>query len=247
MKNGRKRRLINAFIICALSAGLGGCAIVEEAQKLVPETEPVFEETTLLVKPDGTWTEMLMEKLDQPYYDTNELKALVDETVSAFNASDSSGNVAVDSFEVGENGISLQMTYSDAHTYAEYNQVPAFDGSMLEAQMEGFLFLNDFRKVTDGATGSEVISNEEPLSHKEYRVLVTDPSHVVAMPEKVLYVSANAAVTDWKTVRPAEESEEEPEQDGLVLPSSAVYVDPALLNKAGEAELEKTYLYIIYE
>jgi len=237
-----------AFILCAISLGLGGCALVEEAQKLVPETEPVFEETTLWVKPDGTWTEILKERLDQAYYDTKELKSLVDETVKTFNGENAPSQVTVDEFAVGENGISLTMTYTDAQAYALYNKVPAFEGSMLEAQMEGFLFLNDFRKVEDGVTGSEVISNEEPLSHKEYQVLVTDLTHAVRMPEKIRYVSRNAAVTDWYNVKPAGEEEAADEQaEGLVLPSSAVYAGASGSTQVSPDELEKTYMYIIYE
>ena len=77
------------------------------------------------------------------------------------------------------------MRYPDAQAYASYNHVPAFQGSMLEAQMAGFLFLNEFRKVADGVSAAETIPNGEPLSHKEYQVLVTDLTHVVRMPAKV--------------------------------------------------------------
>ena len=247
MSFGRLRYAAYAIILCTFAAGLSGCALVEEAQKLVPETEMTFEETTLVVSEDGTWTEALIERMDQPYYDTTELKNLVDETVKAYNAQAGDLAVTTDEFTVGENGVTLKMTYKDAAAYAGYNQVAAFEGSMLQAQMEGFLFLNDFRKVADGVTGSDVMSNEEPLSHKEYQVLVTDLTHKVIMPEKVKYVSANAAVADWKTVSPAAQAQESAPADGLVLPSSAVYVGQADNTKVSEAEREKGYLYIIYE
>lgn len=245
MRSGRIRDPVCTLIMAgAMAACLSGCGLVESAQKLVPETEPVIEETTLQVREDGTWTETIIEKLDQGYYDTNELKALVDETVAAYNATEGEGSVTVDEFSVGENGVTLKMTYRDAAAYSGYNNLAAFQGSMLEAQMEGFLFLNDFREVADGVSSLETIPNEKPLSHKEYQVLVTDGSHVVLMPDKVRYVSSNAEVSDWKTVRPLQE---EDANEGLVLPSSAVYKAEISADRLSETDREQGYLYIIYE
>ena len=244
-----------AFLLICLTGGLSalltGCGIVETAQetakKLVPETEPVFEETTLWVKEDGTWTEILKEKLEQDYYDTTELKNMVDETVGTFNASEGEGSVTVDEYTIDTSGITLTMTYRDAETYGEFNQMPAFQGSMLQAQMAGYSFLNDFREMNaDGTSSDETIGNEVPLSHKECRVLITDPSHIVKIPEKVKYVSANGAVTDWKIIRPVGSNEDE-EPAGLVLPSSAVYVAEKSRTQASLEDREKGYLYIIYD
>ena len=247
MNRGRLQKTACALILSALCFGLGGCALVEEAQKLVPETELVVEETTLVVQPDGTWTETIIDGLDQAYYDAGELKALVDETVSAHNAEQKDQVVTVEDFTTDEKGISLRMRYPDAQAYASYNHVPAFQGSMLEAQMAGFLFLNEFRKVADGVSAAETIPNGEPLSHKEYQVLVTDLTHVVRMPAKVKYVSANASVAEGKIVRPEASGTDSKEPEGLVLPSSAVYAGKGSSRQISEAEQEEAYLYIIYE
>ena len=59
----------------------------------------------------------------------------------------------------------------------------------------------------------------------------------------MVYVSANGAPTSARDVAPVEDTSTQTE--GLVLPSSAVYVEEDAPVTA--QDLEKTYLYIIYE
>ena len=113
--------------------------------------------------------------------------------------------------------------------------------------MEGYLFYNQFRRVSDGQAESDTISNEEPLKHKEYQVLVTDASHLIKVPGDVVYLSVNASPMGRKEVQPAKETVEEPKTEGLVLPSSAVYVEEKADEPVSAKDLEKNYLYIIYE
>ena len=74
---------------------------------------------------------------------------------------------------------------------------------------------------------------------------MTDMSHIVRVPGDVVYVSANASPMSAREVRPTDTTTSSA-QEGLVLPSSAVYTE--VENEPVTAkDLEKTYLYIIYE
>lgn len=234
---------LTAAALCMLA--LTGCNLQDTIDGLRGDKAWEPGETNLVVKKDGTLTETVIDVLDQSYYNSGELEQMINSTVSQYNQTHGADVVVIDALSLENNQVLLTMTYQSAEDYADYNNVRFYNGSMLGAEMEGYLFYNQFRRVEDGAAQGDAITNEEPLKHKEYQVLVTDSSHLVQVPGDVVYVSANASPMGDRQVRPVkEETSSQPE--GLVLPSSAVYVE----EKEGPVsakDLEKNYLYIIYE
>lgn len=252
MRAGKIVRL-TAAVMCTLT--LCGCDLQETAEKLeLPDAvkelfgeadwEP--EETYLVTRKDGTLTETVIDKLDREYYVAEELQEMINRSVQEYGQNHGADAVKIDSLSLENNQIVLTMTYQSAQDYADYNNVKFYNGSMLGAELEGYLFYNQFRKVEDGVTDGETIGNEEPLKHKEYQVLVTDDSHLVQVPGDVVYVSANAVPAGRREVQPAGESVSASQQE-LVLPSSAVYVEEKKDKTVTAKDLEKNYIYIIYE
>lgn len=224
--------------------GLGGCSVMDEVDQMLPAKVESFDRTTLTAVKNGTVKESVIDRLDENYYNSDDLKKMIDETVGEYCAKNGEGAILVDAFSAEEGQIVLDMTYRSAQDYADYNNVVFFNGSILEAQLEGFLFNHDFRRVTDGAAEEARIPADEPLSHKEYTVLVTDASHAVRVPGKIKYVSANALAQDDYTVVPGEP--EESAEQVLVLPSSAVYVQEKTDDETA-AELDRSLIYILYD
>ena len=224
-----------AVLVCALM--LGGCGMLGEKP-----LEPT--ETALQMKKDGTVTETVIDQLDQNYYSSQELESMINSSVSEYNQSKGGDVITIDSLSIENNQVNLTMTYASAQDYAEYNNVRFYNGSMLGAEMDGYLFYNQFRQVEKGTVTADDLSNEEALRHKEYQVLVTDTSHAVRVPGDVVYVSVNGTPTGPRDVAPVKDASAQTE--GLVLPSSAVYVEEDNSPVTWE-DLEKTYLYIIYE
>lgn len=254
MRAGKIGRL-TVVVMCTLM--LSGCDLqgtIEDLELELPkEVESLLGiedwnpgETYLVVQEDGTLTETVIDRLDQNYYNAEELGQMITSTVGEYNQDHGADAVIVDSLSLENNQVILTMTYKTAGDYADYNNVRFYNGSMLGAELEGYLFYNEFRKVNDGVAESENITNEEPLKHKEYQVLVTDDSHLVQVTGDVVYVSANASPMGKREVQPVEEVEEV-EQEGLVLPSSAVYVEEKEETPVTAKDLEKNYVYIIYE
>jgi hypothetical protein len=215
----KKQTVIGAFLVLMTAAGLGGCQKKQE--------EPwVPEETAIQVQEDGTLRETIVDRLSQPYYDPAELENMIRSSVDTYNHENGEGSVTVDEFTAEEDRITVRMTYLSSQEYSSFNQVPFFSGSMLEAEMEGFRFTEDFLKVDKGNAGSKAIAPEEPLSHKEYSVLIVDASYMAEVPGDIMYVSLNARPAGRRIMRPAgalAETAEETEAEGLELPSSAVY------------------------
>ena len=232
-------------VMCMLT--LSGCDLQDTIEDIVGEKTWEPGETNLVVREDVTLTETVIDALDQNYYDSGELEQMINRTVSEYNQGHGADSVTVDSLSMENNQVVLTMTYQSAADYADYNNVRFYNGSMLGAEMEGYLFYNQFRRVSDGQAESDTISNEEPLKHKEYQVLVTDASHLIKVPGDVVYLSVNASPMGRKEVQPAKETVEEPKTEGLVLPSSAVYVEEKADEPVSAKDLEKNYLYIIYE
>ena len=238
-------RTIGAVLLSALACvNLWGCEMAQQMQEMFPEEEETPAITTLRADKDGSITETIVDVLDESYYDSAELQKLVEESVKSYNARSGEQDVTTDRYEAEEGRIVLTMTYADPKAYAGFNNVPFFNGPILDAQISGYLFLNDFRVVDKTGAQDKPISSAEPLSHKEYQVLVTDLSHAVSVPGKVRYVSANANVVDGLVI-PA--TVEEVKEEGLLLPSSAVYVKEKDQSHVSEEELEKTYMYVIYD
>lgn len=244
MRAGKIVRL-TAVVMCTLM--LSGCDLKERVEDLLGTGAWEPGETNLTVREDGTLTETVIDQLDQSYYNSEELNQMITETVSVYNQSHGADAVKVDSLSLENNQVVVTMTYRSASDYADYNNVRFYNGSMLGAEMEGYLFYTQFRKVDDGVAEVDAISNEEPLKHKEYQVLVTDASHLVQVPGDVVYVSVNAAPMGKREVQPVTEEVIEVQQDGLLLPSSAVYVEAETDGPVTAKDLEKNYLYIIYE
>lgn len=235
MRAGKTGRMA-AVAVCALM--LGGCGLLGDAP-----WEPT--ETALQVREDGTMTEVVIDQLEQSYYNASELESMINSSVSEYNKSHGADSVKIDELLLENNQVKLTLTYASAKDYADYNNVRFYNGSMLGAEMDGFLFYNQFKQVEKGTVVQDNISNEEPLKHKEYQVLVTDTSHIVQVPGDVVFVSVNGAPTGERDIKPVAESAPA-QQDGLVLPSSAVYVEDDH-SPVTAKDLEKTYVYIIYE
>ena len=233
-------KMRTVLLIGVMMALLSGCSQVRSIQEKIPEMtgekEWVPDQTAIQVHTDGTLTETIVEQLDKDYYQAQELEAMVKDSVASYTADAENGANALtlDSFTAENKKITLALTYASGADYRAYNQVPFSSGSMLQVQMDGFQFDGLFRSVSEGVLSEETLSGEEPLSHKEYQVLVTDGSCMVHVPWKVLYVSDGASLVDEYTVLPpaaAGDTGEEKSAD----------------EENGKSDAGQPYLYVVYE
>ena len=208
MDHSYRKLILTALFFSAVYL-LGGCTAKEE------EEEPwVPAQTAIQADPDGTLTETLIEKLDQDYYDPAELKSMAEEAVREYTSENGADSVRLESFEAEGNSVCMVMIYRGWQDYSGFNNVRFYNGTMLGAQMEGWRMEKNFHPVNpeDGSSAGTVVSFEEPLSHKEYYVMVSDPDHIVEVPGEIRYISENASVTDFQYAYP-DKTEEKEEQD----------------------------------
>ncbi|MFR8547634.1 MAG: hypothetical protein ACLVEV_03265 [Lachnospiraceae bacterium] len=226
--------------IAALAAGmalLGGCGMLEQ-KKWTPQ-----EPAAISIAKDGSITEIVQESLDESYYDAAELEKMITDEVSKYNAQNGEDSVTVKKLEHTDGVFRLQMEYASADDYAAFNHTEFYYGSMINAQLEGYLFDVPFKKVKDGVVQGSPVTGSEVIKQMGDQVLILRAPLEVQVPGNVLFTSTNTEVLSSDVVNATGESEED-EKEGLVLPSSAVYHGEEASYEEQEAAKRA---YIIFE
>ena len=214
---------------------LAGCGLKKE-EMWVPDR------TAVQIHEDGTITETVRDQLDRDWYDAGELSAMITESVADFSSRNPDKSLQITSLSTENGQVDLVLDYGDAEAFADYNQVPFFCGSVLDAEMAGFRFDTEFRAVSGGELLPELMSSREPMSHKECRVLIMDSSHAAEVPKKVLYVSSNASLLGSRIVTPGYAAPETAQTEGAAADENADTAQPSAAGDAGE-----NLIYILYD
>jgi hypothetical protein len=225
----------------ALSAGvmlLGGCGLMEQ-DSWTPQ-----ESAAISIDKDGVITEIIQETLDASYYDADELQNMVNSEVADYNAKNGEASVTVKEFAAEDGKVNLTMEYASAADYAEFNNTEFFYGSMISAQLEGYLFDVSYKKVDDGVVQGSTVSGSEVIKHMDDQVLILRAPVEVHLPGEVTFTSTNADVLASDVVDATGETDTSSE-DELVLPSSAVYKTEKTTTFAEQAAASR--VYIVFE
>lgn len=229
-----------ALAAAALFAGvslLGGCDMLQQ------ETWEPQESAAISIDEAGSITEIIQEKLDAAYYDAAELQTMIEKEVADYNSQHGENSITVKTYEAAEGSVKLIMEYATAEDYAAFNNVEFYYGSMINAQLEGYLFDVSYKKVRDGVVQGSEVSGSEVIRNMADTVLVVRAPLEVKVPGEVIYTSTNAEVLETSVVNATGEQEDEADE-GLVLPSNAVY-------RGQEATFEEqaaaNRVYIVFE
>lgn len=201
-----------------LAAGvmlLTGCEMLEQNtwQPQGPDAVSVAE--------DGSVTETVRDTLDAAYYDATELENMIHAEVAEYNVSHGENSVVVDQLEFEENQVSLTMKYATARDYAGFNNTEFYYGTVIGAQLEGYLFDVPFRRVSDGVFHGAAVTGTEVIKEMDKQVLILRAPAEVQVCGDVLFTSSNAEMLAADVVNATGNQLED--DAGLVLPSSAVY------------------------
>ncbi len=214
---GARRRPYRAALLAVLALGamlLGGCELLEQNSWQPQEPDAVS------IAEDGSVTEFVSDTLDAAYYSATELEAMIQNEVAEYNAAHGEDTILIDKLEMEEGKVSLVMTYASAEDYASFNNTEFFYGTLISAQLEGYLFDVPYKKVEEGVVQAEAVDGSEVVRGLDKQVLVLKAPMEVRVPGDVLYTSANAEILSTDVVNATGVQEEE---QGLVLPSNAVY------------------------
>ncbi len=243
------RKIVTAAVLFSGVMLLGGCDMLEqfEQDKWMPQ-----ESNAISINEDGTITEIVQEELDASYYDAAELQNMITAEVQNYNKEnrgseeDAADPVTVKSYEVDDRKVTLKMEYASAQDYAQFNNVEFYYGSLINAQLEGYLFDVTYKKVQDGVVKNSSVSGTEVIKEMDEQVLIARAPLEIQVPGNVLYTSTNAEILAADVVNATGEQEKEEEEEGLVLPSNAVYRAAEEETTFAEAAAANR-VYIIFE
>lgn len=178
------------------------------------------EPAAVSIAADGSVTEIISDTLDAAYYDATELETMIQSEVADYNKVHGEDTIKVSNLETEDGNISLTLLYASPEDYAEFNNTEFFYGTIISAQLEGYLFDVPYKTVEDGVVQSDTVDGSEVVRELDKQVLILKAPQEVQVPGRVLYVSANAEVLSEDVVNATGEQEED---TVLVLPSNAVY------------------------
>lgn len=173
----------NRIRLCSLILGamlLSGCTNDKKA-----------ETNTLYLKNNGNIIGAVVEKLDQEYYDPQELEEWIQDEVDAYNHEDGKDKIKIRKNEVEDDQAKVNIIYASVKDYADFNQVTAFQGTVAEAEEAGYEFNGKFKSTADKPSITEM----EIKGSKEYKVLILEECQKLQMNKKILYASDNVEVS----------------------------------------------------
>ncbi|MDO5424969.1 MAG: hypothetical protein Q4F41_14700 [Eubacteriales bacterium] len=206
--------------------------------------------TAIMARKDGDVTAVVMETLDQSYYDSTELQNLINQDVAAYNASAGAENITVKEFEVVNQTANLTMDYASGEDYAAFNNVTFYTGDVLGAYDAGYDFQTTFQKVEKGNVTDSQVTRQEVLNSYNYYTVIMEEAMDVQVEGSIVYASSNVQITGKNTCRvvsssyasqtEAEETEASTMEDGTVL------LSPTSVT-ASTQDGAKDLAYILYE
>lgn len=209
-----KKKAVAAMFAAAVML-LGGCDIVNQTE-WTPESSDAIS-----IAADGSITEIVQETLDQSYYDVTELESMINTEVAEYNSEHGADSIKVEDFGNEGSTVTLKLWFSSAEDYAEFNNVEFYCGSIINAQLEGYLFDVSFYRVTEGEASGSAVSYTKVFEDMSATVVIVQaPMEVHFEDSDVTFISTNAGMLSADTV---DASGEQEETEALVLPSSKVY------------------------
>lgn len=178
-----KRTGILAVLIGCFALGISACA----------NTSGEAQGSCITLAKEGTVTDCIRESFDKAYYNVEELREQILQTVVNYNSRTGAENITVEKIQLNGDVTDVKMTFATPEDYAEYNREIFFVGTPQEAKEAGF-DLNYVFISTEDVT--QTMGEAELLISPGMKVLITDTDQSVNLYHKILFVSDKVQLTD---------------------------------------------------
>lgn len=206
-----KQKLYTALCVLAAAGTISACGSSFKAA-----------ESTVYITKKGTVIGADLEDFNEDYYDEEELKTYITESVEGYVASNGDGSVEVDRFQIepsDEAGSTAQLylNYASYIDYAQFNDVALYAGDLAQAQAEGYAFDQAFLKVEDGSPAGSADA-QDFIETEGLKIVVIGDNTLVKVDGTVVYVSdGNAEPTGKDTVRVSYDVEDPQAQPAYII------------------------------
>jgi len=188
----KKRKLVATCALLGLVIGLCGCA-----------NSSLLNSDVSCIKLDkkGAVTSLIVEDFSKDYYDFDELKEEISDTVTAYNSAKGVTLVTFDDATKKDSNVRVTMTYEDADTYSDFNDVIFFYGTYEEMTSAGY-------ELPDTLTNSDGESIDKSIITSDMNVIVTSEKISIITPYKIAYYSKGAVIDGNYKIDLSESSDE---------------------------------------
>ena len=185
--------------------------------------------TELQADEEGKLIQIIAEKQDKSL-DVDDLEQYIEDQIGDFNqkasagssggsrssssksGSDGSGAVKLDSCRIKDGKLQIRITYDGYGSYAAFNGVKCFLGTIADAKAAGYSFDRDFLNEKGKEAEDAKATIEERAG--EWKVLITEETMRLRVPDKILYTSENMKTTGRMTAICLEKEEREESASG---------------------------------
>lgn len=206
-----RRKLYAALVILVTAGMTTACGTSFEA-----------DESTVYITKDGNVIGADIEDFNKDYYDEEELKAYITESIESYVESNGNGSLEMEKFQTAsseEDGVTAQLylNYATYIDYALFNDVTLFAGTVQQAKQEGYPFDQSFLKVEEGVS-TDSLDVKELTEDEKMKVVVIGDETVVKVDGEICGVSdGNTEVSAKDTVRVHYDVEDENARPAYIL------------------------------
>ena len=186
------RRIIAGMLIVITILMLAGCG-----------REAEVTANTVIVEKKGKVTGAIVEDFTQDYYNSDELKQMVEEEVTSYNESSGGEDVSLNRFEVKDGIAKVYLDYDSADTYTAFNGKTLFTGTVAETYDAGYDL--DI-KMTDANDSAVTIGKDDILGMGDNHIVITEEPVNVRTYGKILYISDGVSLVDYKEATVSEDA-----------------------------------------
>lgn len=151
-----------------------------------------YDTTTVYIGKDQEVSEYIVEDFDKSYYDTEELKQNMEQTIQEYNQKNGASDLVVlDQYELSDDSakLNVRIRYKSAKDYGNIHNCEFFVGTVKEAREAGY--------VLEGLHAAEAQSAKTlaPVDQMtEEMVVICEEEMDVEVKGDILYISDNVAL-----------------------------------------------------
>ena len=160
------------------------------------EQEKSDETTTLTIEKNGKVVSSIVEKFDKNYYMEDELKEMIAGDIAEYNASYGDKSVELDKISVSDDIARTTLLHKDYESYAGFNGVTFFAGTVADAYNAGYSFddITLQSLVEDGVS----LDKSGILAKGNMHIVITDENITIRTFKDIAYMSGNVTLRGKK-------------------------------------------------
>ncbi len=151
-------------------------------------------ETTLYIEKNGEVTEAIVESWDESFFDEKDLKSDINDEIKDFKSINKDASISMENLEIEDKKARVSMKYDSIASYSGFNKVDAFQGTISEAQSQGYTFDGEYISTDKKPS----ITVDELDGSNKYCVVILSENQKISTDFKILYASDNVKVSGNK-------------------------------------------------